>query len=373
MRPKVIHLIDILEKGGAQKIVFDIARFNKDKFDFEVWAFWGGVYEKELASWGIKTRILNLHPEKIGFRYPFNLLKTLLWLKRNFTKAKPAIFQTHLLGADIWGRLAVPHGVKVIQTIHSAEKFRGRLLSRFGLKTFLFDRWLNKKTDIIVAVSQAAKTSLTKEGVKAEKIKVIYPGIDTKKFSPDFQKRVFWRQKWQAEDKLVVGSVGRLAKVKNFDVLIRAIGLLPKDIILVLVGSGPEEKTLKKLVSILGLKKRVYFLGEREEVAEILNGFDIFVLPSEWEGFPLALIEAAANGKAIVATDVGGIAEFIDDEETGVLIKKSDPGLLAKELKFLWQNPKKRKRLGQGAYTKAQDFDTQKMVYKYEKIYSSLL
>ncbi|MCD6195018.1 glycosyltransferase [bacterium] len=371
MKPKVVHLIDVLEKGGAQKIVFDIV--SSGGFNFEVFAFWGGVYQKEIESLGVKVRVLGIHPEKIGFRHPLNLLKTFLWLRKNIAEVKPDILQTHLLGADMWGRLAVPKRVKTVQTIHSAEKFRGKLLSRFGLKTFLFDRWLNAKTDLIVAVSEAAKEGLSKEGIRPEKIKVIYPGVDTKKFAPNEKKRKFWRQKWQATSKLVIGSVGRLAKVKRFDLLIKALSSLPKEIVLVLVGGGPEEKALKKLASVLGLRKRVYFLGECDNVAEVLNGFDIFVLCSEWEGFPLALIEAAANQKAIVAVNVGGIPEFVENKKTGILIKQNHPQILAKKLRFLYLNPQERKRLAQNAYKKAQDFDTQKMVDSYKQIYSSLL
>ncbi len=371
-RFKVVHLIDILEKGGAQKIVADLAKPG-ERFEVEVWSFFGGVYEKEIVRKGAKVRVLGIRPEKIGFRYPLNLFRTLRWLRGNFAQVRPHIFQTHLLGADIWGRLIAPEGIKIIQTVHSAEKFRGNLFSRFGLKTFLFDRWLESKTQVIVTVSKAAKKALKKEGINPHKIQVIYPGVDLAKFAPDSRARKVWRLQWGVNSKVVIGAVGRLDKVKRFDLLLRAFKIIADKALLVLVGDGPERENLEALASQLGLKKRVLFLGYRSDVAEILNGFDVFVLPSKWEGFPLALVEAAANRKAIVAAQVGGIPEFIEDRHNGLLFEGSAARLLAQKLIYLIEHPEERARLAKNAFRRAQDFSIAAMIERYKQIYLSLV
>ncbi|MCD6421775.1 glycosyltransferase, partial [bacterium] len=281
MKPKIAHLIDILEAGGAQKIVFDICSRLKEKFAFSVWAFEGGVNTERLQKEGIKVRILGTHPEKIGFRYPLALWRTLRWVRKLYRKEQPQIVQTHLLGADMWGRLALPWKTKIIQTIHSAEPFRGKITERFGFKTLLFDRLMSAKTEVIIAVSEAAKKALLKEGLPEKKIKVIYPGIETQKFSPSLQEREKWRRKWKVkENELVIGSVGRLHPVKRYDVFLQALARLNFPYQAVLIGDGPERKKLCSLAK--KLKAKVLFLGERKDVPSILNGIDIFVLCSEW-------------------------------------------------------------------------------------------
>ena len=371
MKPKIVHLVDVLEKGGAQKIVFDVVSSLSSEFDFEVWAFFGGAYENELKKRGIEVKILGLRPEKIGLRYPVNIWRTIRWLKKNFRKTGPQILQTHLLGSDIWGRFAAPN-IKIIQTIHSAEKFRGKIFSRFGLKMLFFDRISAKKTDLIIAVSQAAKKSLIKEGIDPKKIRVVYPGVELQKFVFSEKEREKWRRLWRAKSKVVIGSVGRLDKVKRYDLLLYAFSRLTKAI-LVLVGDGPERESLKKLASQLNIKDKVIFMGQRPDVEKLLSGFDIFVLPSKWEGFPLVIIEAAANGRPILASNVGGIPEFIRNGKNGWLFNGSSPELLAKKLNSLVESRSLREKLGRQAALSAQEFSLARMIEKYRQIYQSLL
>jgi glycosyltransferase involved in cell wall biosynthesis len=373
---KIIQMIDSLEQGGAQKLIYDLMFFLKNDFDFYVLSFSGGPYEKKFKDLGLPVSVLGIHSEKVGFKYPCNVIKAKAWLEDNYQKIKPDIIQAHGIGADIWARWVAPKDVKIIQTVHLAEAFRGNLLNLKGLKHYFFDHLFYKKTQKIVAVSEAVKKAIVKEGFDSKAIQVIHTAIETKKyfFNPEFKEK--FRSEFKIDDQTVVlGSVGRLEWVKGFDVLIKAFALINKEIPnteLFIVGEGAERKKLEALIAQFNLQNKVHLLGLRQDVAQILNLFDIFVSSSRWEGLPLVILEAMANHKPIIATDAGGTPEVIKNNLTGVMIKQENSKLLAGKINFLIKNPKQAQKLADNAFAAATDFDISKMAAKYKKIYLSL-
>lgn len=371
---KIVYVIDILEVGGAQQYIFDIINALKSEFDFHILAFEGGPFVQRFKKIGVKVDILGISSFKIGIRYPQNTIAALKWLEKKYSEIKPDIIQTHLLGADIWGRMAARKTkAEVIQTIHSAETFRGTS-SKFGLKTMFFDRMLAKNTNKIIAVSRAAKDSIAKQGIDPNKILVIYTGINTKQFAPSKDKRKKYRQDLQiSDDEIAIGSVGRLETVKAFDVLIKAISLLKnQNIKLFIAGDGTQKKNLQALINKLGLKKQITLLGTRNDVKDLLNAYDIYTISSHYEGMPLSLIEAAANQKAIIATKVGGIAEFISDNKNGLLIEPGNPKNLASKIEQLIKNKDLGEKLALQAFKDSQKFDIITYIAnQYKKIYNA--
>jgi glycosyltransferase involved in cell wall biosynthesis len=374
-KKKIVHIIDVLEQGGAQKLFFDLLSLLKDDFDFYVLSFEGGVFEEKMKRLGIQVEVLGISPYKIGFKYPQNIFRTLKWLREKIKKINPDIVQTHLLGADIWGRLAVPKDISIIQTIHSAEKFRASHSIK-GIKTFVFDRILSKKTNLIIAVSNAAALGVIKEGVDNKKIKVIPCGIDVDAFAPSSLWRKNKRQELNIKDnEVVLGAVGRLDWVKGFDILIKAFSkLLIKNsyLKLIIAGEGKVRRNLEKMIKKENLDKNVLLLGERKDVSKLLNAFDIFIMSSRWEGFPLSLIEAAANQKPIIATNVGGIPEFIKDGFNGILVEPENYKNLSEKIDLVLKNPKIRKKIAMNAFESARKFDIKRISKIYKKIYLSL-
>jgi glycosyltransferase involved in cell wall biosynthesis len=148
---------------------------------------------------------------------------------------------------------------------------------------------------------------------------------------------------------VVLGTVGRLSPVKDHATLLKAIRLLQfsgRTVELVVAGDGEVRASLEALTQSLHLGERVHFLGMRQDVAQLLSAFDVFVLSSMSEGYSLALVEAAAAGLPIVATRVGGNADIVADGYTGLLAPAQDPEALAAALAVLVDDAALRERMG---------------------------
>ena len=137
----------------------------------------------------------------------------------------------------------------------------------------------------------------------------------------------------------VVGAVGRLTRQKGPDVFVRALALLPGDVHGLWVGDGPLGDRLARLTRRLGLADRVRWLGHRDDVAELLPGFDVLAVPSRWAGLPVALLEGVAAGIPVVASAVSSLDEVVLPRETGLLVAPGDPAELAKALAWMLDRP----------------------------------
>jgi glycosyltransferase involved in cell wall biosynthesis len=170
----------------------------------------------------------------------------------------------------------------------------------------------------------------------------------------------------------VIGAIGRLDRQKGFDVLVRALAEL-SGASLVLVGDGPERESLQELVAELGLAERVEFLGWHEDARRQLSGFDVFALPSRFEGFPLAIVEAMLARLPVVATTVGSVPESVLDGVTGRLVAPDDPGALTLALRELLADAGLRARMGAAGREHALNFTLGPMVRAYEALYAEVI
>jgi len=170
----------------------------------------------------------------------------------------------------------------------------------------------------------------------------------------------------------VLGTVGRLDRQKGYDVLLHALAQVP-DAILILVGDGPERGPLERLASGLGIADRVRFEGWSDDARRYLTTFDVFVLPSRFEGFPLVIIEAMLARLPVVATRVGSVEEAVIDEQTGILVQQEDPAALAAALRRLIRDPKRSRELGQDGRRRALRFSSSATARAFEKLYEEIL
>lgn len=174
-------------------------------------------------------------------------------------------------------------------------------------------------------------------------------------------------------------AAARFIPKKGLDVLIRAmrhLGDAGLDVDLILAGSGPEERPLRDLVGQLGLERRVTFWGvaDRQEIAALLNGCALFVLPSLWEAFGIASLEAMVCGKAVVASDCGGIPEVVRSGETGLLVPPGDVVALAQAIAVLLQDSAAREAYGRrGREIALSEFSWNKVADRYLQAYSLAL
>ena len=200
-------------------------------------------------------------------------------------------------------------------------------------------------------------------GLPADSVLTIHNGV------PDDQRAAAGRPR----PGQLVGAIGRFERQKGFDLLIRALAQI-EDVALVLVGEGSERRPLQELAENVGVAERVVWKEWSDDARSYLGAFDVFVLPSRFEGFPLALLEALLARSAVVAADVGSVAEAIRDGETGLLVPAEDPVALARAIRRLLSDADLGRRLGeQGRQLVLDRFTADQMAQAFERLYSELL
>jgi len=177
-------------------------------------------------------------------------------------------------------------------------------------------------------------------------------------------------------DRLVVGTVMRLAPPKRPEVLVQATAQLvrrcPVPFVTVIVGDGPLMAGCRRLAGELGVSDAVRFLGERGDARALVNDFDVFTLFSSAEGLPLAVIEAMYAGKPVVASAVGGVPELVLDGQTGFLAGTADPQAAAQFIAGLLRDGDRRREMGDAGARRARAlFSVDRMVREYEQLYDS--
>jgi glycosyltransferase involved in cell wall biosynthesis len=264
--------------------------------------------------------------------------------------------------ADLLGRALVkPH-------IFSCHGFFKPKLSRR-----VFGCWGQK----VIAISQQVKEHLIADFKLDEfKISVVHNGIDTKNFG-DFSARVRLRKDLGIQDALLVGIIARLSDVKGHIYLIRAMPEVVKifpTAKLLIIGEGKMKDTLVKETDRLGIKENVLFIPRASNTRDLLSAMDIFVMPSLQEGLGLALMEAMAQGVAVVGSAVGGIKTLIQDRVNGLLVAPADSAALAQAIIGLCNDPALRRALGSRAreFIMA-NFSKEEMVDKTEIVYQQSL
>jgi glycosyltransferase involved in cell wall biosynthesis len=174
--------------------------------------------------------------------------------------------------------------------------------------------------------------------------------INTDRFQPDEAERRRCRAQLGVENRFVMLVVGQLIKEKGIDVAVRALAALPDSVVLWIVGRGPEEDSLRRLIADLHLGERARLLGLQRHVQPYLQSADCFVCPSLWaEAAGLVNIEAQACGTPVVASRIGGIPEYVADGKTGLLFPPGDAATLAHCVRRLLEDPVERGNLAANA------------------------
>jgi sugar transferase (PEP-CTERM/EpsH1 system associated) len=218
--------------------------------------------------------------------------------------------------------------------------------------------------------------------VPERKIMQIYNGVDIETFRPGRKERnPLPRSGLSEEDTLVIGTVGRLARVKDPVTLVQAflrlLECLPDakgGLRLAIIGDGPLREQIEELLVTAGATDRVWLAGARDDVPALLRGLDIFVLPSLAEGISNTLLEAMATGLPVIATRVGGTPELVIEGVTGTLVPPADVAAMADALKLYVERPDLRHEHGRAARERVErEFDIAKMIRSYQSVYDALL
>lgn len=345
----VVHIIDSLTIGGAQKLLVTFAREAKRRsMRMEIISLKAGIdaqIEKDLTDCGVS---ISYFPAKKLLD-----LKRIWKIIRRLREARPDVIQSHLTYGNIIGGLAgVAAGIPVVATLHSAGKDRRYSKTREGLESLVM-RWLDRK--IIAVGRNTAKWHQARTGKK--KVVTVLNAVDDIADISIAERREIRREMMGDDSKSLLISVGRLSIVKAYDDLIRAFDMVHRvmgETFLILAGDGVMRQEWEQLAAALGLSDAVKFLGNRGDVPRLLRSSDLYVSSSVVEGMPLAVMEAMGAGLPIVATEVGDLPEMID-ENCGVLVPPRDVQRLADAIVEVLTNRERRMEMGRNARQYAMD------------------
>lgn len=348
---RVLHLIDSLRPGGAERLVLTtVKHLNREHFTSVVVALFPPLDLKdEVERVGVPVHCL-------GLRGSFDWRYGVLELARVLRRYRPNILHTHLRYSNFYGRLTVLFGgvPSIVTTLHSLD-YTHWTSNRLRVKCRrIFDQiagWLLNAG--FIAVSQAVRDDCVRHfGFK--NVDVIYNYLDSADFAPvagedvEAARRQFG---WTAKE-FVFLNVARLDWEKGQRYLLLAMPQIVKSIPearLLLVGDGPQEESLRTTARSLGLEGVVVFAGKRRDIHLLLGMADLFLFPSVAEGFGIALIEAMAAGLPIVASRSGGILEVVEDGVDGILVPPEDAFGIAEAVVRLHADPGLRRALGDRA------------------------
>ncbi|BAL81657.1 glycosyltransferase [Caldisericum exile] len=336
---KVLNLIDSLYAGGAESLLKNFLIEVKKHPDIQIdvcTLYSRNVFKDDLVKNGVNVFDLAL-PFKYDFRGVLKLVK--LIGENNYD-----IVHVHLFPADLFGALAslfVSKKAKFIFSEHSIYNRRRDIKLYKPIDMFVYSRY--KK---IICVSDLVKKKLIDYIPElADKTTVIKNAIPVKD--------EIGEQKHKIYDVLFVG---RLEKAKGVDVLIKAIYEIKSkyslNLAVALIGDGSLKSDYEKLVKELNLESSIKFLGIRRDVEALMRMSKIFVLPSLWEGLPMVLLEAMANGIPIIATKVGGIPEVIEDGVNGLLVDQESSTELGEKIVYLLNSSAYGEQLSKNAFGK---------------------
>jgi glycosyltransferase involved in cell wall biosynthesis len=335
---KVLIVITHGNIGGATNSVFYLAKGLKESGIEVKVGFGEGEYLKEKLE---KEKI-----EFVNFKWlkrthnPLSNLFFIFEIKKFLDKEKFDICHfnsTNALFGAIGAKISKSKP-KTVFTIHGLSILDPNYRKNLLLKPiyWLIFKFLFSFVDVLVFVSKknledAKKLKIVKDGI------VIYNGIPQPKFLEREIARKFFEEqtKINLENKFLIGSIGRLDYQKNYEFLIKVFPEILKikpEAIATIIGEGPERKKLENLIEKLNLKEKIFLIGELKEASKYIKAFDLFVLPSRYEGLSITLIEAFFARIPVLASDVGGNKEIIGKDFVFALNNKDDFSLKFKTI-----------------------------------------
>ncbi|MBE2184165.1 MAG: glycosyltransferase [Anaerolineae bacterium] len=292
-----------------------------------------------------------------------------------FRRLQPDIVHTHLLHADLYG-IPAAWGLKlrgkrprVVSSKHNDDQFRLSKTQR------ALNHQLWRMTDRGIAISEAVRRfSIDVEGAAPEKIETIYYGLPPPAGDPLARRKAAREKLNIAPETVVVGVTCRLVEQKGLayglDAFAQAAQNWP-EVQLVITGDGDLRGSLEAQAKTLGIAGRTRFLGWRDDAAEIMAAYDIFLMPSLWEGFGLVLLEAMAQSVPVIASRVSAIPEIVAGGETGLLAEPRDVQALAAHLALLIGDAPLRRHLGMVGQDRLETrFNAQEMIRRTAAVYA---
>ncbi len=365
VKHRILHVIPTMDRAGAEKqLCLLAAGLPRDEFDVHVCLLTrGGPLLGRLEAASIDTELL-------GKRWK---LDPLAWwrLVRLIRKLEPAIVHTWLFAANSYGRTAAwaAGARKIVATERCVDQWK-------QWHELALDRHLAGFTERIVVNSSGVRDFYAAHRLPSEKFVLIANGIEEALPSRYTREQLLSELELPPEGRLI-GAVGRLWPQKRIEDLIWAADLLKvirSDLHLLIIGDGPQRKRLERFRHLVRIENQVHFLGERDDVADLMPHFDLLWLASGYEGQPNSVLEAMAAGIPVVATDIPGNRDLVVPDETGFLVPLGDRASFARKAKLLLDDPELRARFGAAGQCRVREhFSVERMVDAHANLYRRLL
>lgn len=363
---RILHVVRTLSAGGLEVGVVNLVRVLQEAgFEQGVCCLEekGPLAEKipgDVPVWSCRPK----NPSRFN-RHELRAVSL-------FRKFRPDVIHARNFGAWIdsaFARTLALNPGKLAFTTHGWDR-----IAHMSRRKAFVCRILSAMTTGMAAVSPQTATEFGKEtGIPASRFEILHSGVDTNRFAPNPD-----RLRRAPDASFVIACVARLDPVKRHETLIDAVSLMRSqhnvNVELRLVGDGPMRATLEDQVRRLGIERSVLFLGTRDDAPEQLRDADVFALASVREGRPTSIMEAMSAGLPVVATNVGSVADLVDDGESGFVIEPDNPEILAKTLLSLVQHDELRRKMSEAARAKAlREFSLERMARDYAEFYRGIV
>ena len=345
-RLDVLRVITRLNVGGPARHALLLSKGLEPQYSSLLVAGTPDSSEGELGDPQVKPiKVSLVRPVR-----PAQDLAAFRGLRKLMSYHQPTIVHSHMAKAGALARLAALTTKQRPLLVHT---FHGHVFNGyFGAATqraiVRSERWLARRTDVLIAVSEEVRDALVDHGVAgATRVEVIPLGLDLS--SHLAIERPAGRLRTELgipPDAPLIASVARLVPIKDHQTLLEAAARLD-GVHVAIVGDGPCRPDLEAQARELGIGDRIHFLGWRSDIAALLSDVDVVVLTSRNEGTPVALIEALACARAVVSTDVGGVRSVVQHEQTGLLVPAGDASAVASAVARLLASPELRMRYGE--------------------------
>jgi len=371
-----MHIINFLYDGGTETYIYTlVSLLDRSRYEFSICCLVeAGFGADRFTSAGVPVHVLAVKRDGGIIRGLGNVLEVFR-LARLLRREEVDIVHSHDNFPASYARIAamLARVPIVYVTYHNIYHWLTPL-------NHLINRYFASLTTRIVAVSRSAmEYSMEKDGIPAGKYRVIYNGVDpNQRKGFDLKRKSYRRELDIPENAQVIGNVASLSQRKGQRLLISAlaaVGEIYPQAVIVIVGSERDDEplvrqSLEAQAAGLGLSERLFFTGSRTDVQDLFSMFDIYVMPSETEGFGYALVEAMSAGVPAIAADIPALSEVSEYGKNALLFRSGDFSDLAQKLEFALGNPDKMREMAEIARVEANEkFSLDRMVSGYQSMY----
>lgn len=370
---KPIRILDLRDSpwvdGPGRTVLETAQRIDSDRFTIIVGGFCQSADSGNVYLEAAKRRSLQVCPIFESRAFDIGVIKL---VAESVQRLDINVIHTHDLRSSIAGYFAARQfGIPLVATCHGwiTNSLKGHIYKRFDIQ-------LLRRFDKVVTVSDSMRRHLQSKGFASEKLCMVPNTLATEDYIVDNTDRRFRDELSIPKSTKLIANIGRLSPEKGQGLLIEAFGNLVADnhdVVLVFVGSGQEKKRLEAQAARLGIDNRVHFVGYRSDMNSIYNSTDLVVQSSLTEGMPNVVLEALLLETPVIATNVGGTSEVIENGVSGHLINASSVGQLFGAMSdFLQREDDYREMARRGAQKVRREFDSSRRVQMLESVYSSV-